>query len=208
MIGTLAKQELTMVTVQVEMNRVRIVACCLFVGSIAVLAPGSARADDPNPAAAPTSLHPGVGGHLGVATTLVTAGSDPTRTISDQFTLAFPIGIGFKLSDKLAIDFETVVGNPVSPRGTTSLTVDPGVVYDMGSVVVGLRVAWGIQAATNFGLIPLVHKGIADLGNGATWFVEAAFPTAVSLTTAGTPQVPEDKTTFAFNVVFHTGIGF
>jgi hypothetical protein len=174
-------------------------------GLMAVLAPAAARADEPAPSA---NLHPDVGGHVGIATTLVTLGSEKTTTISDQFTLAFPIGIGFKLTDKVALDFETVVGDPISPKGTTSLTVDPGVVYDMGSVAIGLRVAWAIQANTNFGLIPLVHKGIADVGHGATWFVEAAFPTFISSGTTGTGAAIQDKTTFAFNVVFHTGIGF
>jgi hypothetical protein len=176
-------------------------------GLMAVLAPAIARADEPGPAPSTgASLHPDIGGHVGIATTLVTLGSDKTTTISDQFTLAFPIGIGFKLTDKVAIDFETVVGNPISPRGITSLTVDPGLVYDMGSVVIGLRLAFGIGGPTNFGLIPLVHKGVSDLGHGATWFVEAAFPTSVSLI-AGTPPA-SDETKFAFNVVFHTGIGF
>src|SRR6185436_19569535 len=103
----------------------------------------------------------------------VTVSSEKTTTISDQFTLSYPIGIGFKLGEKTAIDFETVVHVPISPKGTTSLTVDPGIVYDMGSFVVGLRVAWDIQANTNFGVIPLLHKGVAQIGGGANWFVEA-----------------------------------
>jgi hypothetical protein len=202
-----------MATVQVKMSSKRtwILTCCFFMGFtavLAVLAP-AARADEPVPSPGPSAnLHPDIGGHIGIATTLVTLGSEKTTTISDQFTLAFPIGIGFKLTDKVALDFETVVGDPVSPKGTTSLTVDPGLVYDMGSVVIGLRVAWAIQANTNFGLIPLVHKGVADVGHGATWFVEAAFPTFISAGTTGTGAAAEDKTTFAFNVVVHTGIGF
>jgi hypothetical protein len=184
-------------------NRTSILACCFSMGMVAVLAPASARADEPSP-------HPGIGGHVGIATPLVTITSDNTTTISDQFTLAHPIGIGFKLNDKLAIDFETVLNNPIHPRGSTSLVVDPGVVYDLGSVVVGLRLAWKVQANTNFGLIPLVHKGIADLGGGATWFIEAAFPSFINATpdvTAGTTTV-DGKLTFEFNVVLHTGIGF
>ena len=153
------------------------------------------------------SLHPGVGGHLGIALPLVTFARDETSTIADQLTLAFPIGIGFKLSEKAAIDFETVVSNPISPRGTTALTVDPGIVYDTGAVVVGLRLAWKIQADTNLGLIPLVHKGIADVGGGASWFVEAAFPTFVGVG-PDPANTGADRTTFEFNVVVHTGISF
>lgn len=135
-----------------------------------------------------------VGGHIGVATPLVTVASE-TTTISDQFTLLNPIGIGFKLSDRLAIDFETVVASPISPVGTTGLVVDPGLVYDAGPVALGLRLAFQIGGLANVGLIPLVNKGLVDLG-GATWFVEAAFPTFYS------------DHDVAFNVVLHTGVGF
>jgi hypothetical protein len=200
-----------MATGKVEMMRKTVLACGFSMGLLAILAPTAARADEqappPEPAAAP-SLHPGVGGHLGIATPLVTVTSDNTTTISDQFTLAFPIGIGFPLTDKLAIDFETIVGNPIHPRGTTSFTVDPGVVYNLGTVVIGLRIKWDVQAATNVGLIPLIHKGVADLGHGANWFVEAAFPTSLSFSGPAAGTTGADKTTFSFNVVFHTGIGF
>jgi len=57
-----------------------------------------------------------------------------------------------------------------------------------------LRAAWQIGQPANFGLIPLVNKGLVDLGR-ATWFVEGAFPTFYS----------EHKV--AFNVVLHTGVG-
>jgi hypothetical protein len=174
-------------------------ACCFSISLLVALAPKRARADEPNP-------HPGVGGHVGIATGLVTVSSDDATTISDQFTLSYPIGIGFKLGEKTAIDFETVVHVPISPKGATSLTVDPGIVHDMGSFVLGLRLAWDIQANTNFGLIPLIHKGVAQLGGGANWFVEAAFPIALSSGVTGNP--PEDKTTFSLTVVLHTGIAF
>jgi hypothetical protein len=168
--------------------------------SLELLAPARASADG-------ESLHPGVGGHVGFATPLVTITSDTTTTIADQLTLVVPIGIGFKLSDKAAIDFETIVSNPISPRGTTGLTIDPGFIYDVGAFVIGLRLAWKVQADTNFGVIPLVHKGIADLGGGARWFIEGAFPSFISV--GADPVNPdEDRTTFEVNVVFHTGIGF
>jgi hypothetical protein len=182
-----------MATVRIAMK----LACCLSLGP---LAPGPVHADGVNP-------HPGVGGHVGFATPLVTITSDTTETIADQQTLAVPIGIGFKLSDKAAIDFETIVSNPISPRGTTGLTVDPGFIYDTGAFVIGLRLAWKVQADTNFGIIPLVHKGIADIGGGARWFIEAAFPSFISI--GSDPLIPEeDRTTFEVNVVLHTGIGF
>jgi hypothetical protein len=182
-----------MATVRIAM----MLACCFSLGP---LAPARAHADGEN-------LHPGVGGHVGFATPLVTITSDTTKTILDQQTLAVPIGIGFKLSDRAAIDFETIVNNPISPRGTTGLTIDPGFIYDTGAFVIGLRLAWKVQADTNFGIIPLVHKAITDIGGGASWFIEAAFPSFISL--GVDPLIPEeDRTSFEVNVVFHTGIGF
>jgi hypothetical protein len=182
-----------MATVRIAM----MLACCFSLGP---LAPPRAHADGEN-------LHPGVGGHVGFATPLVTITSDTTKTLLDQQTLAVPIGIAFKLSDKASIDFETIVNNPISPRGTTGLTVDPGFIYDTGAFVIGLRLAWKVQADTNFGIVPLVHKGITDIGGGARWFIEAAFPSFISF--GVDPLIPdEDRTTFEVNVVVHTGIGF
>jgi hypothetical protein len=135
-----------------------------------------------------------VGGHVGIATPLVTV-SDETTTIADQFTIFNPIGIGFKVSERWAVDFETVVATPVDPGGVTGLVVDPGVIYGFDAVAVGLRVAFQINARANIGLIPLVNKSLVDFG-GAAWFVEAAFPTFYA----------DQK--LAFNVVLHTGVGF
>jgi hypothetical protein len=181
-----------------------ILAGGISLGLLAALAPTTARADDaaPNPHA---DFHPGIGGHVGVAVPLVFLNNDKNETISDKFNLAFPIGIGFKLTEKVAIDFETVVGNPISPRGGTGLTVDPGLVYNTGSFVLGGRLGWDIGAPTNFKFIPLIHKAISEVGAGANWFVEAAFPVTLTFSkdTAGA-----DKTTSELDIVFHTGIGF
>jgi hypothetical protein len=210
-----------------------ILTCCVSMSLLAALAPAARADDAapaPAPALAPAapaadatpaptlppaapatdagpapSLHPGVGGHVGVAIPLVFLRSaDPgNQTISDQFNLAFPIGIGFNLTEKIALDLETVVGNPIRPRGTTGVTIDPGVVYNAGPVVLGVRIGWDIGAPTNFKVIPLIHKGIAPIGAGATWFVEAAFPVTFVFTTT-----PENKANTELDIVFHTGIGF
>src|SRR4029077_7548435 len=133
---------------------------------------------------------------VGVATPLVSVAKS-TTTISDQFTILNPIGLGFKLTDQLAIDFEFVIGTPVHPTGTTSIVVDPGVVYNWGQFATGLRVAWAVEQNANVGLIPLFNVPIIH-GDAATWFVEAAFPTFIrSNTTDGKVQ---------FNAVFHTGV--
>lgn len=166
-----------------------------LVGSCVLLPSAVALADPPPPPASPAPPPAKVvEGHIGVATPLVTV-SKKTTTISDQFTLLDPIGIGFKASDHVILDFETVVATPLHPVGNTGLVVDPGVVYDWGPVATGLRVAFQTNTLANVGLIPLVHRGVVDLG-GATWFVEAAFPTFVQ------------NHEVAFNVVFHTGFGF
>ncbi len=177
----------------------RAAAACAAV-ALALLRPAAARAEETNaPAPAPDRPHPPafvktVEGHIGIATPLVTV-SSTTTSIGDQFTLLTPLGIGFYLSDDWIFDFETVVSNPIHPTGTTGLVVDPGILYGLGQVALGLRVAFQINHDANAGLIPLLHVGLADLG-GASWFAEADFPTFYS------DQKVE------FNTVVHTGIGF
>jgi len=152
--------------------------------SVALLAWSSAASAQDKP----------IGGHVGIALPLVTL-ADPVTDISDQFTILTPIGIGFKTSEHIIVDFEMVVASPVDPAGTTGLVVDPGVIYDWGSFATGLRAAFQINNKVNFGLIPLINVGLADLG-GAKWFVEAAFPTF---------YVPKDV---SLTIVAHTGVGF
>jgi hypothetical protein len=168
----------------------------LAVASACVAAGALAQEPGPTPPAPATGRS--VGGHIGVAVPLVMINEDDTNTVGDNFVIAVPIGIGFKLSEKLVLDFETIVQTPVDPSGTTSLVVDPGLVYNLGPFAAGLRVAWAINQPANVGLIPLVNKGLADLGGGVTWFVEAAFPMFIR-------SEPPD---FTLDVVFHTGFGF
>jgi hypothetical protein len=158
------------------------------------LAPAPASAQEPVPVAPPPSPK-NIGGHIGVATPLVTI-SDSTTTIGDNVTVVDPIGVTVKVADRVAVDFEVVVATPLRPKGgTTSLTIDPGVIFDLGVVATGMRVAWQINDKANIGLIPLVNRGLIHMGP-STWFVEAAFPTFYM----------NDKV--AFNVVLHTGVGF
>jgi len=178
-------------------------ACSLLTALATCAAPSIARAQESPPVALPgaelqtpdEAPKGNAGGHLGIAVPLVTVTDEETTTVSDQFTLAHPIGVGVKVSRRLTVDFEVVVNNPIDPVGPTGLVVDPGVVYDLGPVALGLRAAFQIGQTANIGAIPLVNKGLVDLG-GATWFVEAAFPTFYS------------DHELAFNVVLHTGIGF
>jgi hypothetical protein len=169
------------------------VTLCLALSLLA----GRARADTTEasvPTPAPPTPTKMVGGHIGVALPLVTV-SKETKSIGDQFTILNPIGIGFKVSPHVAIDFETVVGTPIHPTGTTSLVVDPGVIFGFGKLALGVRLAFQVNALANVGLIPLVNYGLVDF-DGGTWFVEAAFPTFY-----------QDHE-IAFNVVAHTGVAF
>jgi hypothetical protein len=162
-----------------------------------------------------------VGGHVGVAVPLVTFQGytssgyaapplDKTRTLDEQFNLAFPIGITVKTSKKVAVDFEVIVSTKVHPAGSTQLTVDPGVIYDWGPVATGLRLAVPVGAEPlAIGLIPLVNRGITKIG-GATWFVEAAFPLLYHASGAGAQPngAVGTNSLVEFNVSLHTGFGF
>ena len=139
-----------------------------------------------------------VGGHIGLATPLITMTSDEDTDISETFVLVAPFGVTVKLSDRVAIDFETLVVNPIDPRGNTRLVVAPGAIYNAGPFALGLRVASAIGAPANVGAIPLINRGLFPVGDG-TWFVEAAFP--VFLHSDPDPDV-------TFDVVLHTGIAF
>lgn len=159
----------------------------LLIGLTAASLPAGARAQEAR-----------VGGHIGVAAPLVTVTSDDTTNIADNTVIVNPIGVTVKLTDRLAVDFETQVVSPVDPRGDTGFVVAPGVVYNAGPAALGLRLAFATGAPANVGLIPLVNRGLVNLGR-ATWFIEAAFPTFLH-------SDPDPDVTF--DVVLHTGIGF
>jgi len=101
-------------------------------------------------------------------------------------------------NSRLAVDFETVVTTPVRPRnGSTSLTVDPGVVYDWGAVATGLRLAFQVGGDASVGVIPLVNRGF-ELGAGRKLFLEAAFPMFTGIEGTGR----------SLAAVVHTGVAF
>ena len=184
----------------VHHNKFMKLACSLGVGLAAASMTTTALAEGAS-----------VGGHVGVATPLVTV-SKQTTTIGDELTLLTPIGVTVKPGGKLVVDFEVVVANPISKPGTTGLIIDPGIVYNWGAFATGLRLAFKTNHITNVGIIPLINFGLADLG-GSTWFVEAAFPTFIeSELDEPAPGATVPPTTHhargEFNAVFHTGIGF
>ena len=199
-----------MVTTTVITSTVRKLFLPAAALALAVTIPVSARAQDaaaagappPVVAAAPTAPPPSgprmVGGHVGAAVPVVSLHSvgKTTMTPSDQLTIAVPIGVSVHVAPVWVVDFEVVVASDVKPWGGTGLTIDPGVVYVGAPVALGLRTKFDVNAPANFGLIPLVHKGIVDLGEG-NWFVEAAFP-ITAMRGAG----------YALAAVAHTGFAF
>jgi hypothetical protein len=150
------------------------------------------------PAPAPSNGPRMVGGHVGAAVPVVSFHSTgkTTQTPSDQLTIAVPIGVSVHVAPLWVVDFEVVVASDVKPWGSTGLTIDPGLIYVGEPVALGLRAKFDVSANANFGLIPLIHKGIVDIGE-ANWFVEAAFPITA---TRGEG--------YALAAVAHTGFAF
>lgn len=145
-------------------------------------APPPAAMAPPIAAAPPPLNTPGnparmVGGHIGLAVPIISFHHQgkTTQTASDQLTLAVPIGITVHMSPDWVVDFEEIVGNDTKPAGRTGVTINPGIVYVGGPVALGLRLKWDVGGPVNVGIIPLIHKGIADIGD-VNWFIEAAFP--------------------------------
>src|SRR5215472_16724197 len=72
-----------------------------------------------------------VGGHIGFVIPWFTHAGGQTTTISDRFTIGFPIGITFKGRSGVNLDLEMVPtvakAQNTSPQ-QVGLTVDPGVV--------------------------------------------------------------------------------
>ena len=185
------------------------VITCLALGSL----PAIARAQDPAPPTAMAPIAPPpvvttpapaapaprmVGFHVGAAVPVVSVHSvgKGMQTPSDQLTIAVPIGVSVHLSPSWLFDFETIVANDVKPWGGTGLTVDPGVIYVGAPVALGLRLKFDVGSAANFGIIPLIHKGIVDVGD-ANWFIEAAFP-MTAMNGAGYTMAAVAHTGFAF----------
>jgi len=143
-----------------------------------------------------------VGGHVGLATQFVSfhfnkaPGIETTQSISDQFSISVPIGIGVHLSPEWVVDFETIFTNDVHPWGVTHFTVDPGIIYTGGPAALGLRVKFDFSANANVGFIPLINKGLVPVGDGM-WFIEGALPITMAKGVDG-----------SIGIVLHTGIGF
>ncbi len=65
--------------------------------------------------------------------------------------------------DQLALDLETIAGDPIRPRGGTGVTIAPGIVYSTGPIALGGRLGRDIGAGANCSSRPLdvvFHTGI------------------------------------------------
>ena len=128
-----------------------------------------ARAEEPASA-------PRLGGHFGLALPLFALSESSTFIGRDFVTVGLTPGITFKFGEHWALDFEFIALTEVktTPQATT-FVVDPGVLYDLGPVVLGGRVATQVGAATNVGLVPIVVVPI-KLSDTFRYFVEADVP--------------------------------
>ncbi len=150
-----------------------------------------------------------VGGHIGVVIPWFTHAGGQTTTISDRFSIGFPIGITFKGSHGVNLDLEMV---PTIAKAETNvpqqvgLTVDPGVVWNFADdFSAGLRVAFDI-ATSQWGFIPLINKSwkLSDQsGLIKAFFVEVDVPIKFNRL-GGSGAGDTNSVTFAT----HFGVGF
>ncbi|MFQ5652071.1 MAG: hypothetical protein ACE5IY_19245 [bacterium] len=138
-----------------------------------------------------------LGGHFGAVIPLATVTEDETTTLSDNFSIGFPMGITVKKSDKIAFDLEIV---PVIDEHFVSLLIHPGLLVGLGnSFTFGTRAAFEINQRS-FGFTPLLNKSF-PLDSDYSGFVEVVFPIRF------VEDVTGDNTT-ALTVGVHFGIGF
>jgi hypothetical protein len=148
---------------------------------------------------------PTLGGHIGFVLPLVThSGGQTINNLTDQFAVGFPVGITFKGTGRMAFDLELVPQiNTAAPRLTT-LTVHPGLLWNLGhGYTVGGRVAFDVNNPT-WGFTPLVNRSWPIKRKNSffkAYFVEADLPVRFSRP-VGAPAT--NAVTFAM----HTGFSF
>ncbi len=144
-----------------------------------------------------------VGGHIGVVLPLVThAGGQTTNDPADNFSIGFPFGVTFHGTGRTSLDFEFVPFVNTAPPRNTSLTVHPGVVWDVGHHLgVGVRAAFDVNSAS-YGFTPLVnYSWPLEHKFFKAYFIEGDLPVRFNRPSTG-PKT--NAVTFAS----HTGIAF
>ncbi len=142
-----------------------------------------------------------LGGHIGFVLPLVTRAGGQTTSISDSFSVGFPMGITVKGSGRMAFDLELVPAVQDSPR-KVNLTVHPGLVWGLGhNFAAGARLAFDINSS-QVGFTPLVNKSWPIEGHFfKAYFVEAVLPVRFNRPLGGPSTNP---VTFGI----HFGVGF
>ncbi len=140
----------------------------------------------------------GVGGHFGFVIPLITRVNGETITVSDDFVIGFPFGLGLKVAEKVTFDMEFVPLLNTDPI-RTDLLVHPGLIFSLSNhFALGVRAAWEIDADA-VGFTPLINYSI-PINNKASFFAELDLPIRWR-TIAG-------ETKGSFTVAAHFGIGF
>jgi hypothetical protein len=148
---------------------------------------------------------PALGGHIGFVLPLVThSGGQTINDTADQFSIGFPIGITVKGSGRMAFDFELdPFINTARPR-QNSLTVHPGLVWNVGhGWGVGMRAAFDVNTST-WGFTPLVNHSWPIKREHSffkSYFIEGDLPVRFNRPVNG-PKT--NAVTFAM----HFGLGF
>ncbi len=141
----------------------------------------ASAAEAPEAAPAQASEFPRVGGHVGLALPLVTIDNPTTAIGADFFKLGLAPGITVKLDERWAIDFEFVAYSDFSdgpPGGNlSSLVIDPGLIYNFGFALAGLRAAVHVGGGNtqNFGVIPIILKTF-PISKKVSFFAELDLP--------------------------------
>ena len=156
----------------------------------------------------PANAQDNVGGHIGFVIPWVTHAGGQTTTISDRFTIGFPIGVTFKGPGQANLDLEmipSIAKAQSSVPQQVTLTIDPGVVWSLpDGVGAGVRVAFDV-GSSQFGFIPLINKSWKLDQNALikSFFVEADLPIKFSRL-GGSGAADTNPVTFAT----HFGLGF
>lgn len=155
--------------------------------------------------AVPASAQDAVGGHIGVVLPLVTHAGGDTTTISDNFSIGFPMGVTIKGKGRMAFDMEFVPSIQDTPR-QVGLLVHPGILYGVGhGFTVGTRAAFDVNS-TQFGFTPLVNKSWPIRSENS--FFKAYFAEAVLPVRFNRPNVPNAINTNPVTFGMHFGVGF
>ncbi|WP_174460586.1 hypothetical protein [Myxococcus sp. CA056] len=154
-------------------------------------------------------MGPRVGGHVAAVIPFLSVTDEDTTVIfGDFFDLGLAPGITLHLNERWALDFEFIAysrwrfedgGRPASV--STSIVLDPGVIYDFGQFKGGLRLAMQVGAGVpfNMGVVPIIIKGF-PITEHLKWFVELDLPFFVT-------GAPGDGG-FSFSPQIQTGIAF